>query len=271
MKTACAMLLACGLFGATVASAAEAKDTGVEGNLNVELTSSHVWRGEVINDETCFQPSVVFNKGNASLGLWGTWDLRHDPESSARTRADARLDYTIIKDVHIMTPGLIAYIYEDDYLARARDTFEIFWEYAVDMAYAADKRFIPALSINYDFVDVKGAYLALKLKHSYKLVKDKVDFDTCLNIGWADKRYLNAKFSMPKYAEEEDRTYTPDKSAFLDFTLTAGLPMVVNEQFTLTPAIKYMHLLDHDMRAGLRDAGEKVSNLGGSITVTYSF
>ena len=278
MRTVC-MLIFCAVLAVPWAAAgdkekATEKPQQLEGEGGVELTSSYVWRGEVVNDEACFQPCIEFGLGDALLRLWGTWDLRNTSNSSARTRMDATLAYDFVSENkdYILRPALIAYVYNDDYRGRARDTFEIALLYFWRIPYADGRLLVPQASLYYDFSDIEGVYAALGLRHAAELVKDKMDLEIRANVGWGDRKYVEATFSLPKHErDEENRTYTADKSAFLDFTVAISLPMIINERFTLTPGLKYMHLLDSGIRSALDDYGLETDNFGGSLTAGYKF
>ena len=104
---------------------AHAKEVDLHGDVDVKVTSSYAWRGEVINDEAAFQPSFTLDMAPFSFNLWGTWDMKHTTNSSERARINATIDVTFESDGNLFTPGMVAYVYHDDYLGRAKDTFEI--------------------------------------------------------------------------------------------------------------------------------------------------
>lgn len=259
------------VLASTAAAAEPEEGMTIQSMATIELTSSYAWRGEVINDEACFQPSLLFEAHNIALKVWGTWDLHHTKDSSPRTRMDVNLYYNHEDGDNSLRPGFIAYVYNDDYLGRARDTFEVFLQYSHLFAYADDRAFIPAFCVNYDFDDIDGVYASVLLMHNLVLVKDKVDLDFYVNLGWATKEYVDAKFSLPKYAEDENRTFEPGKSALLDLTFVAELPMPVSESAVITPRLKYMHMMDSEIRDALDDADEPVDDFGGSISVAWRF
>ncbi|MDI6774398.1 MAG: hypothetical protein QME60_03240 [Verrucomicrobiota bacterium] len=261
-----------GLAMAGLAWAAEpAEQLDVEGG--VELTSSYVWRGEVVNDEPCFQPTVDFTLGGAALRVWGTWDLRHTAESSARTRMDIAASYALASadGRRVVAPALIAYVYQDDYLGRSRDTFEVALKYHASFPYAGGRCLIPTAAVHYGFNDIEGVYIAMGLRHGAELVAGKVDFDMYGNIGWGSRDYVEAKFSLPKFAEESDRIYTADQSAFLDLTIAMTVPLTITDRFVLTPGLKYMRLLDSGLRNALENADMDPDNFGGSLALNCQF
>lgn len=264
--TAMAVLAAGGVWSAE-------PETPLEVEGGVELTSSYVWRGEVINDEPCFQPYVDFTLGEGALRVWGTWDLRHTSESSARTRIDIAGSYTLRSEDgrHVLTPALIAYVYEDDYLGRSRDTFEVALTYYTSFSYADGRYLIPVAAVYYDFNDIEGLYVSLGIRHGAEIVADKMNLDVFANIGWGDQNYVEAKFSQPKFAEESERTYTADHAAFLDLSLAITAPLTITDRLTLTPGLKYVRLLDSNLRDALEDEDLDPDNFGGSLTVGYRF
>lgn len=237
--------------------------------MDVKVVSAYVWRGEVFNDEAVIQPSVTFVASDWSLNVWGTWDLTDTTNSSARTRMDILLDYAFHRGVHVLKPGIIAYVYHDATYGPKDDTFEVFLEYAIDVPG------LPSLTLNYDFGEIEGFYASLATRYEYELVKDRMDMSLRADVGAADKDYANAKFSFPKDAssngDPEEFDFRPDQASLIDFTVSAGFPVRLGKHWSITPSVKYMTLLDSDIKDASRDAGYDTEETAFALTLSAGF
>ncbi|MFC1461970.1 hypothetical protein ACFLQU_00050 [Verrucomicrobiota bacterium] len=244
--------------------------------LDVKVATAHLWRGQILNDDSVIQPSLTVTAGDWALNLWGTWDIDATTNSSARQRIDTTIEYSWIRDNHILTPGLTAYVYHDATYAMEDDTVEASLEYAYLVIKPATRTtpeeilLIPSITLNYDFGEINGLYSSVAFQRSFKLAEDQMTLNLRVDLGAADKKYANAKFS---YAATGTSTndFTPDSAGLIDLTLTASAPVALNERWSLTPSFKFMTLLDSDIKDAADAAGEETEETALSITISAEF
>jgi len=249
------LLFATLLAACTISAHAVTLETSVE--TEVRVTSAYVWRGRVINDEPCIQPSITVGAGDLSFNVWGTWDLTDVANSSGHTRMDTTLDYSHRFARQILSSGLIAYIYHDEPEEDKEDTFEAF------VGYAADVLLLPSLTVYYDFGEIEGFYGEFGLAHSFGLLDNILALDLGVSMGVADKEYSSINFNFPANDEEGIEEFVPDKASLGELMISASFPVSIGTHCMITPAIKYMSLLDPD----IRDAAE---NVGKEDEIVYS-
>lgn len=246
-------------------------------DLDVKVATAHLWRGQILNDKAVIQPSVTVTAGEWALNLWGTWDIDETTNSSARQRIDAGLEYSWMNDNHILTPGLTAYIYHDaGYGQEQDDTVEASLEYTYLVIQPGTQNkpeklvLVPSLRINYDFGEIDGFYSSLTLQRSFDLVEEQMELSLRLEIGAANENYAQAKFSYPATGTSTN-AFTPDGAGFTDITLTAETPIALNETWSVTPSLKFMTLLDSDIKDAAEAAGEETEETALAITVSAQF
>lgn len=241
------------LSGAAALTVLAVSARGVELNGDVEmgLSSAHVWRGHVVNDEPVFQPAITVGAYPYSLGVWSTWDLTSTGEASRHQRVDVTGQYSYRRDRHLLDAGLTAYIYPGDATAGPNDTLELFVGYAIDVAG------LPSATLYYDFEELDGLYATLGLTHTVPLTRWELELQLGATVGFADGDHNNAAFGV-------------DDASLVDLTLTAALPLPLTWESTdtsatrdlvLTPGIKIMQIIDSDIRDAVADENILVLNL----------
>jgi len=170
---------------------------------------------------------------------------------------DTTLDYSHRFARQILSSGLIAYIYHDEPEEDKEDTFEAF------VGYAADVLLLPSLTVYYDFGEIEGFYGEFGLAHSFGLLDNILALDLGVSMGVADKEYSSINFNFPANDEEGIEEFVPDKASLGELMISASFPVSIGTHCMITPAIKYMSLLDPD----IRDAAE---NVGKEDEIVYS-
>ncbi|MBN2302380.1 MAG: hypothetical protein JXN60_07695 [Lentisphaerae bacterium] len=247
-----------GCIALVATTSAHAVESEVNADISAKITSGYIRRGCVINEDPCFQPSVTLSSGNFALHVWGTWDITRTTNSSQRTRVDTTLDYTRVINKHILSGGLIAYIYHDSqYTDSKKDTFEVFAEYTMDIP------LLPSVAINYDFGEIEGFYIEISAGHSVGLIKGIADMDFRAGIGIADENH-----SIEVFNEVEN---LPEKTGFVDATVSISIPIQLGDLMTLTPSMTYMTLVDSELREAVDNAGQDINHFIYGVTCTYMF
>ncbi len=246
---------------------AQAFEADINGNVDLKVTSAYIWRGVVVNDEPCVQPAVIFSSDTWAFTVNGSWDLTKVEDSAGDTRVDTTLDYGWTSGKHMLRPGVVAYIYQDESGSRSKDTFEVFTEYALDIPA------LPSLTVYYDFGEIGAFYTTLSISHDFNIIKDKFPVELRASVGAAEEKYNNAIFSFPADEEKGIEAFQPDKSSLVDLTLggSVTIPVSKDDNAQLVPGIKYMTLLDSEIKNGVKDAGEKASEIAYSLTYSFYF
>jgi len=255
------ILLVVALSACCSSAYAELPKLGFEAE--VDVVSAYVWRGLVINDEACIQPSLTVTTGDLSLNLWATWDLTDVEGSSEHTRVDGTLDYTTALGRHIVSAGLIGYLYRDDPGGGSADTAELFAGYALDVV------LLPSLSLYYD-IEKEGVYVSVAAAHSFELIDDRMALDLNLSLGVGDEHYNNDAVGV-FVADGGVVDYSPSESALVDFTARVTLPIYVGERWLVTPGLKYATLLDSDIRDAIKEAGKEDDQFVFTLRASVSF
>lgn len=264
---------------AAAACAAQAAVMEVEAEADIRVATAHLWRGQVINDEACFQPSVTVFAGELMFNVWGTWDITDVTNRTAHTRVDVSLDYSYHVGRQLFNPGMIAYLYQDAPGRESKDTFEAFLGYALDVP------LLPALTVYYDFGEIEGFYATASLAHSFELRKDQIDLDLSVCVGAGDEAYNQAVFGNgnggDSGAPESGPAAADIEASVVDFTATAYLPITVPlseatreagvERLAVVPGVKYMSLIDSNLREAVKSAGGKESEVAGSLALMIRF
>jgi hypothetical protein len=165
----------------------------------------------------------------------------------------------------MLSSGLIAYIYHDDSSRRNDDTFEVFMESILDVP------LLPSVRVYYDFGEIGGFYSSFALAHSFHLLKDTVALDLRADVGVADQDYSSGRFSFPGNEAEGIEPFVPEAASLVDLTASASLPVSLGDHVELTPGLRYMTLLDSDIKAAAEDAGEDADVISYDITFTIYF
>jgi len=244
------------IAGAASTSGAVTVDLSLD--IEARITSAHLWRGSVVHAQPAFQPSVTLNAGDWMFNVWGTWDMMQAPDTWERARMDGTLEYSWTGDRHIMSGGVIAYVYHDGLLRETRDTFELFVGGAMDIIS------LPSITVYYDFELVKGFYTSFSLGHTFALHKNMVQLDLGLYVGAASGNYNNYVFGKRIGGGEEEEEEVDLGFSLVDLTATAEVPIYAWENVAIVPGIKFMTLLDSDI------AEASLANEQSPFTIAYS-
>lgn len=239
------------------ASAIDIQELGLE--TDIKFVSAHVWRGMILNEEPCIQPSVIATTGDASINVWGTWDLTSVSNASARTRMDVALDYTLQSGRHMFIPGLTSYIYHDASYSRQKDTFEVSLDYVLDVL------LLPSISINYDFGQIDGFYFTAGVAHSFDLIENKWFLDLKADVGAGDSKYVDYNFHSDSSNLEEL------SASLIDMEASVAFPYLINEWCTVTPGVRYMTIVGADVKDAVELDGEDTDQFIYSINCSLFF
>jgi hypothetical protein len=204
-------------------------------------------------------------------------DLTSVSNATEHTRTDLTLEYAHTwGDKLIGRAGVISYIYEASPVTTwHKNTFE---------AYVGSDILVPSLpsfTVYYDFSQIEGFYATAGLRHSFDIVKSEdargrragnwtCSLDLRADVGMADKTYNGKMFDYGAKDSDGQPVYEPAAS-LVDFTGVVSLPVMINGNFTIEPAVKYMTLIDSKIRDSVDNAGDHVDGVAYSLTLSLSF
>jgi hypothetical protein len=274
MRLRSMFIVGCLLFTAAVCAYGVPVEMNFDGE--VKATSEYLWRGKVISDDWCIQPRLTVEAQDFSLDVWGTWDLTSASNASERTRMNVTLAYAHTWDKVTGRAGLIAYIYKDSLVAPwHKDTYEAFL--GSDILVPS----LPSFTVYYDFGEIDGFYATAGLRHSFNLVPSENergkklrnwawDLDLRVDFGMANTGYNEKMFDHGTVTADGAPLYEA-RNSLVDFTGEAALPVIINRNVVITPAIKYMTLIDSAIKDSVTSAGEKTDGVAYSLTLGVSF
>ncbi|MDD4869153.1 MAG: hypothetical protein PHR77_01235 [Kiritimatiellae bacterium] len=239
-----------------------AEETAFDMDAELKAVSAFVWRGRTLNEDPCIQPSFTVGYGGFSANVWGSWNVTSVSNSWQSSRIDISVDYRYVLGNHIIRPGFTAFMYHVDPQGKADDTYECFVNYTYDTF------LLPSVTLYYDLSEIDGLFLTMSVAHSFTLIKDKMAMDLKLQVDGADKKFSNSLF---KYPDVETRPeFLQESPSFVDMTAMISLPVTIGKNGILTPALKYIMLLDAITKdvvdANGQDANIFVYSLAYSMT-----
>jgi hypothetical protein len=205
----------------------QAFDADISGDVSLDYMGKYIWRGQLLNDDPVLQPGIGFGFGNLYLNLWGSMDTtEYNDNSGEFNEVDYTIDYSdSINDMFGYSIGAIRYDFPNtDFDA----TTEIYAGLNFNTFLS------PSITLYYDIDEVEGIYVSFAVGHSFEL-SEMLVLDLSASLGWADKDY-------------NDFYWTVDDSGANDLALSLALPIAMGD-WTLTPSINYVSLMDNDIRA----------------------
>jgi len=251
-----------------------------EASLDLPVFSHYVWRGQVLNDEAVFQPSLtVSGPWGLSFNTWANMDLTDNFDNSGEfTEVDLTVAYALPLEGPVgVEVGVVEFLFpkEGDFSAplipeghpplgitlpeghptelsgEDLDTGEVFAKVSVETLLS------PTLSVNYDFDEVEGFYVNAGISHSIDLV-EKTTLDLGASLGFGDEDY-NASY------------FGSDEAALNDGNVSATVSYAFSETLSLAGQLQYTAMLDSDIEEGAEATyGEKDVVYGG-VTLSASF
>jgi len=216
------------------------------------LNSKYVWRGINLVDDPVLQPEAALAYKGLTLSVWANMELT---EVNGRANRFTEFDYTADysyewKDV-VLSIGAIHYRFPN---TKSNQTTEVY------VAAGLNTILSPCVTVFRDVAEAKGTYAALAVGHTFEDIwrlsrKAVGSIDLSARIGYGSSNY-------------NQFYYGTDNSAFSDVELSAGLPLKINERWTLTPSVTFTSLLsDGHIRQAMRNVDNWV--VGVSLGVSF--
>ena len=171
-----------------LAGAASGSDWGVKGFLDLELDvfSMYVWRGRILADKMCVQPSLTYGSRGIglSLNIWGSAAIK---DRDVLKRSD-EIDLTLSFDRSFGSRGMslggsLGYIQRLlPNLTGAKHSEEVF------CGFSLNTQISPGVAVFYDFGLDDAFYIAVEIGPEISLdSKGNVKFSTRASVGFSDR------------------------------------------------------------------------------------
>lgn len=220
------------VFGSVVA--AEDSPITPKIGLSMDYVGKYIWRGQNLQDDSAFQPSVSLTYGGLTAAIWGNLEMSNYNDNDGEiTEVDYSLDYTTpIPGMEILSAsvGVINYTFPNTELD---DTTEIYGGFTLGIPLN------PSIKLYRDVDDADGTYIAFGLSHSIEKIGEiapdmPVGLTLSASMGWGSSAYNKFYWGL-------------DDESCSDLTLKLGFPITIGE-WTLTPNLNYVTLVDSDIR-----------------------
>lgn len=202
--------------------------------INADFYSKYIWRGQNINDDNVFQPSVSVTVDKSTAGLWANLALTSINNNSFEfTESELWLEYTdsiVGLDGLAYTLGVINYHFP----SVVGDTTELYWGFSLP-----ELPFSPSITVYHDIDVIDGTYVSVGGSYSiekfFELSESlPVGLDFSASIGWGDSDYNNVYWGI-------------NDGKVNDLTLSLSFPMQLGG-WTFAPSFNYVTLISDDVR-----------------------
>lgn len=248
------VMLAVVAASVSVAKAEDANSQPIGIGITTDYFSKYIWRGQNLNNESVFQPSVYLSKYGFTASIWGSMDMKNNLDNAGNfTEFDTSLDYTMAM------PGLdflnvsVGGIYYDFPNTDFDDTTEIYAGVS-----APTWPLSPSFKVYRDVDEIQGNYYQFGVGHTFEKIAKFSEECFCNLVLGASVGYGSAAYNKGYFGSDSDNLN--------DLTLTAGLPIGFGS-WTLKPSVNYATMLSNDVRSGT----DKSDNLWGGLSLSTSF
>ncbi len=237
-----------------------------EVTVEMALVSSHVWRGQVYNNDFVVQPQVTLSQYGVSLNIWGNYDLGENVNgvSSDFSEIDFSLAYTLPLDINEVAfdVGIIGYHYpaNGDYDAAGRtegtkSTTELF---ATATVLSFQDYVIPSVTMFGDIDEADGVYFLFDIVAPYE-ISDYLAVEAGVSAGWGNTSYNDYYFGGNQDAGFNDYNFYGNAS----YEIMEGLTASLNLTYTFLEG------------GSLRDAADAIyeadQKFWGGVNIAYDF
>lgn len=206
-------------------------------SLTSDFYSKYVWRGQLLNDDFVFQPSISANYKGFTASIWGNLNLTDygtADNSGEFTEYDLVLDYSgkFSEESKVgYSFGVIHYHFPS---LSETDTTELYWGLNFDVPLN------PAFKVYHGLGNENGTYASFSIGHTLEKIATFSEECYCdlqfgASLGWGSSTYNKDYWGI-------------DESRLNDLTFTVGLPVCFPGGWTVKPSINYVTLVDGRVR-----------------------
>ena len=261
------LLLLCGCVMGT----ATAQDSIYAASGDMAVVSTYVWRGQRLTNDPSLQPSMTLGIEGFAFNAWGSMDLTSvndfndgDPRAGASGGLKGHfteIDYTFSYDYSFESvsvgAGAIIYTFPE----RFATTTEIYGSVSLDTVPLAPNA---TLYIDVDETSAgdgdSGIYMLFGAGHSIPLNSDVVSsIDLSGSLAFANGGFTKFYYSGL------------DKAGAHDASVTASLPININDNWSAGAWLTYSGLIGDEIRASQYTGPDDGSTVWGGFSLSLSF
>ena len=220
--------LGIGLIATLTCSVVLAEDTPIVGfDIGADYVGKYIWRGQNLQDDGAFQPSVNMTYGNFSANIWASVESSNINSNSGEiTEVDYTFDYSDALCEGIgYSIGLINYTFPN---TGAEDTTEIYAGLSFDTILS------PSITLYNDVDEAEGSYVSVGIGHTFEKVVGDVPADVSASLGWGSAGYNKTYWGV-------------NDSKMNDFAISVAFPVELEGGWSLTPSLNYVTLMSSDI------------------------
>lgn len=216
------------------AAEAVSAENDIEFGVTSDFFSKYIWRGQNLDDDFVFQPSISASYKGLTASVWGNLELTNINGNSGDF---SELDYSL--DYSAAMPGIdgvgysVGAIYYDFPGTVVKDTTEVYWGLNFELPLN------PSVTVYHDVDEAEGSYVSLAVGHSIENILEitpdiPVGLDLGASLGWGSGSYN-------KYY------WGTEQSKLQDLALSVAFPMEL-AGWTVAPNLNYVMLVSDDIR-----------------------
>ena len=239
-----------------------------EVTVEAALVSSHVWRGQVYNNDFVVQPQVTLSQYGVSLNVWGNYDLGKNVNgvSSDFSEIDFSLAYTLPLDINDVAIdfGVIGYHFPANGTGNtgAPSTAELFGTATVltwkDYA-------IPSVTFFGDIDEANGTYILFDVVAPYQ-ISDYLAVEAGVSVGWGNTSYNDYYFNNAPILGSS----TQD-AGWNDYNFYGNASYEILENLTASVSLTYTFLEGGSIRSAADKIYESKEKFWGGVNIAYDF
>ncbi len=236
---------------------AVAQESRLAVSAGADYPSRYVWRGQVLNNEPCLQPTVDVGLsvpgGTLGLNWWGVLDLTdYNGEENQFTEHDWTVSYVTAVGPLELTLAYIYYYFPQ--ITGESDTTEVSVGLSMPLVERQNFALSVGCAVNYDVENIGGYYYNVAAEASIPL-SDKWSLGFSLGLGGADDNYNEGYFGVKN-------------DGFNDITASAGLSCAIDDHSELSFSLTFSDVVDGDLEeaaeAGFGETNVYIFNVGFS-------
>lgn len=223
-----------------IISAAVYAEDKIGVTLTSDFYSKYVWRGQLLNDDFVFQPAVSVSYNGFSAAVWGNMGLTDYNKGLGYDSGEfTEFDFTLSYSNKFNPDGKLGYnigITHYQFPSSFLDTTEVFW----GLTYETFLN--PSVTLYHDIDEAGGGtYINFGISHTIEKfirISQNISANLVLGaaIGWANTEYNKWYWNGI------------NDNRFNDLAIKASLPFTLPANWTITPSICFITLVDGKIR-----------------------
>jgi outer membrane scaffolding protein for murein synthesis (MipA/OmpV family) len=240
----------------------------------IALVSSHVWRGQVLNNDFVVQPQLTASQYGVSINVWGNYDIGDNYLGIGGdfSEFDVSLAYTLPLDLNDVSfdVGIIGYHYPanagsvpsggGNYGVNRNSTTELFaaahWLTFRDYV-------IPSVTLFGDIDQADGIYVLFDVVAPYQ-ISDYLWVEGGASAGWGNTSYNDYYWGSASNGGSLDK-------GFNDFNFYGNVSYELIDNVTASLNLTMTILNGGDVRDGAKDLYEAENKFWGGVNLAYDF